>query len=428
MCRFKRILVQINSLLSALLRDHWLIEPNRGEAYFPLVHSILSGQSRDTSTEKPKALSYMPIMETGNETGFSEDKPEGDAIMKVRLNGPMLKYGGLCNYGTMDYVAWIKEANQNPEIGGILLEVDSPGGQASGVDLLREVIASSEKPVMVQINGLMASAAAYSMIGGTKIYASSKSDMIGSFGGLISFKDYSKAMERMGIKTVTVYAPQSTEKNIEAEEAIKGNTKLLKKELGALIDIHHQAVRDLRNLSSDSWETGRMFFAEEALSIGLIDGIQNIDETVNQLLSLIQTNNNSSQMFNKHKKLSALAGIAEADLTEAQLTEVNDELDGQKIEAVRVVPASFVAEADNAIAEKNLAVKAKQDAEAALTVANTDRDNWKAKAEAYGKQPGATPTALEKKDETKVESNKTQLISETDKELMEARGQIFTVA
>lgn len=417
--------MQVNPLLSAILREPWLIEPGAAESYYPLVQNILSGQFKAEGVEKDPALSYTAF--SGDSMASSDTKPEGGSIMRLNLRGPMLKYGGMCSYGTMDYVNWVKDANSDDEIGGILFEVDSPGGQGSGVDLLREVIVLSEKPVYVQVNGQIASAAAYSLIGADKIYLSSKSDRIGSFGGMVTYKDYSEAMKRMGIKDVTIYAPQSTEKNYEAEEALKGNEKPLKAELKKLIDIQHSAVRELRDISTDKWETGRMFFAEEALAINLIDGIQSIDQTIEELLSLIQTNNNSSQMFNKHKKLSALAGVAEADLTETQLTDVNAELDSLQLSAVRVVPASFVADADNAIAEKNVALKAQKDAEAALTAMTAERDNWKVKAESFGSQPGEKPTQLEKKNETVEDPKEPVMISETDKELMELKGKVFQV-
>lgn len=393
----------------------------------PLVLSLLSGKV--IATEKPPIpLSYLTLAES--DSGyyeFQEEKPIEETIMRMDITGPILKYGGYCSYGTMDYIDWIRNANNDDSISALLITVDSPGGQASGIELLRDAIASSQKPVAVQIVGLAASAAAYSIVSADRIYASSDVDTIGSYGGMITWTDYSAYLKKNGIKVHTVYAPQSTHKNFEATEAEKGNYKPLEEKLKTLIDYHHAAVTKYREPSSDAWEDGKTFFATDALEWGLIDGIQSIDETMNELLSLIQTNNNSSQMFNKHKKLSALAGVAEADLTEAQVDDVNAELDSLQLSAVRVVPASFVADADNAIAEKNVALKAQKDAEAALTAMTADRDNWKAKAESYGNQPGDKPTQLEKKNETVKSTDAPTPISQTDKELMELQGKTFVV-
>lgn len=79
-------------------------------------------------------------------------------------------------------VTWsIKDANTNPQIKAIVIDVDSGGGSPVGGEEIANAIKNSKKPVVAFIRGSGASAAYWAISSADKIFASANSD-VGSIG------------------------------------------------------------------------------------------------------------------------------------------------------------------------------------------------------------------------------------------------------
>ncbi|MFX8577776.1 S49 family peptidase, partial [Acinetobacter baumannii] len=91
-------------------------------------------------------------------------------------------YTGIQN----DIVQYMNTAS----VRGILLDVDSPGGEVAGLAELAEFIAEAakEKPIYAVANSLMASAAYWMSSGATRIYAAPNS-AVGSIGVVTAHVD-----------------------------------------------------------------------------------------------------------------------------------------------------------------------------------------------------------------------------------------------
>ena len=108
---------------------------------------------------------------------------------------------------TVDLRNRIVTAANNYEVRRIVLNIDSPGGTAIGV---QEVFATirqvkSRKPVLASINGVAASAAYWIAAAATKVYAS-PSSMVGGVGAVCVHRESSKADEQAGIKYTFIQA------------------------------------------------------------------------------------------------------------------------------------------------------------------------------------------------------------------------------
>jgi capsid assembly protease len=139
-----------------------------------------------------------------------EVTPDGIAV--IPIEGTLVhKTYGLNAYSGMRSYTEIEEevldAATDPEIRGILLEFDSPGGEVAGVFDLADTIASARttKPVYAVANNDAFSAAYLLASGAERIYASRTSGT-GSIGVIVSHLDISGNDEKLGYKYTIIHA------------------------------------------------------------------------------------------------------------------------------------------------------------------------------------------------------------------------------
>lgn len=295
------------STISAILRGSWLIDSNYAESMLPFVQSILNknsgismGPASKDAFEQYKNEEWQKFPQAGHiEAGVfvasrwkSFNEAPDDSIAVINISGPILKAGGECGEpGALHFNSWIKMANASPRIKGILLQIDSPGGMVDGTQTVVDAIRNSKKPIVAFIDdGMMASAATWIGTAAKEVYASQKTDRIGSIGVFRTIYDYTGWFEKMGIKVHEIYAPQSTDKNKDYYDALKGNYDPAKKELEFIANQFIDSIKSFRegklNLSKGDPFTGKMFNADQAIEIGLIDGYMSIEEAVSRVYEL----------------------------------------------------------------------------------------------------------------------------------------------
>lgn len=185
---------------------------------------------------------------------------------------------------THEVRAAVLAAQADDAVERVILLMDSPGGSVMGVDETAVAIAAlaAAKPVTVQVAGQMASAAYYLGSQGTEIVAG-RTDMIGSIGTRITLWDMSRAFEEMGVTVHTVDTGPF-------KSAGEPGTPITEEHLGyfqSVVDgfqrYFRAAVQRGRSLDDKQFAAvadGRMWLAEEAQALGLIDRIATADETL----------------------------------------------------------------------------------------------------------------------------------------------------
>lgn len=298
---------------SAILRGKWLLDKQWAHAHMPLVLKLMKGENvefgfeKDETVEAKKVLSNKAtsVYEVGYYTDLS--RIPGGSIAMLTLAGPVTKYGDMCSYGSVDHVATLNRLSNSPNIAGIILNIDSPGGEAAGTAMLADAIKAvgKNKPVIALIDdGIAASAAMWIASAAKEIYTTQKTDMVGSVGVYTTIADWYGYFKEQGLQVRDIYAPQSTDKNLDYREALKGNDDLIKEELKVLADefIGTVATNRAGKLTSNDWATGKMFYSREAEKIGLTDGQKSFDQVVrrmNKLISQQQQSNSNNMAFEK---------------------------------------------------------------------------------------------------------------------------------
>lgn len=204
------------------------------------------------------------------------------SIAHLKLQGVMRSQDGASTRGINSLLADFHAAYQNDNIDGILLEVNTGGGESLAGTILQATIAESPKAVVAWAH-FMASAGVRATAPADEIIASSTGSEIGSIGTFITLSKYFASWYNNYYEDM--YASKSTNKNRDFREYMKGNKEPMQK----AIDTHNEYFLDemkrYRPLKRDVDHTlsGEMFYATEAKSRGLVDGIGSLTYAVSRL-------------------------------------------------------------------------------------------------------------------------------------------------
>ncbi len=182
-----------------------------------------------------------------------------------------------------DTVSLISKAEQDPNIFGTLLFVDSGGGSAAAGEFIAAELMKSAMPTAAYILDVGASAAYLAATGADTIIASPFAD-VGSIGVTMSYLDYSKQNAKEGIEYVSLTSGKfkdygSPDKSLTAEERI-----LLERDLAIWHEEFVKQVATNRNLSIEEvvkLADGSSMPGKMALENKLIDQLGN-KETVRE--------------------------------------------------------------------------------------------------------------------------------------------------
>ncbi|MFC0605903.1 S49 family peptidase [Winogradskyella pulchriflava] len=269
---------------SEIKRGIWFMEPRIALSYADVVSNILS-KTKTEIDPRPEAITIkQALAPNGAKIGYDEEIPEG-SIGVVAIHGPMLKYGDWCSYGADELVGFAEEFEAHDNIIGQIWLMDSGGGSVAAIAPYLDFLNKTNKPV-VALCDLCASASYYVASATDYIMAENNiSAMFGSIGVMIQFADYKKYYEKEGIALHEIYADQSKDKNLDFRKALENDYEPMKTEMLNPLAIQFQEhVKASRNLTdANAVLSGKMFYAEKALQLGLIDGIGNMSAAINKV-------------------------------------------------------------------------------------------------------------------------------------------------
>ncbi|WP_129616153.1 S49 family peptidase [Bacteroides cellulosilyticus] len=278
-----------SSLYSAVCRGKWFISFRDVEANLILVDKLLERGITKEDAEKRSDVEPIPVLlstggkEAKSGNGFADAPKDSTAI--IPIHGTLLKYGTYCSYGTTELADILRQAAESSNISSVLLDIDSGGGSVDAIAPLVDAIqyAQSKGKSVVAHCDLCASAAYYIASYCDEIIASNQiSSEFGSIGVMMSFPDYAKYYEREGVKVHTIYSSLSDYKNAPFEMAKEGKYEMIREEeLDPLARDFQENVKANRGnklkLDTTGLVRGRMFYAKDAIAVGLADAIGTLD-------------------------------------------------------------------------------------------------------------------------------------------------------
>ena len=208
------------------------------------------------------------------------DVPEG-SVVAFRLTGMLYRWM------TAELSELIDTAESNPNIDGIILVIDGPGGMAGGVPALAEKIHSLRTPAATLVTGEMCSAHLWIGASTLRIFADSRFCEVGSIGAMTTFTSYKKYFEQNGIENRDIYPDTSDLKNREYRDLEdNGDESAVKQRLERLHRAFVAHVAECRGLDPDmskEYFRGAMMQAGDAMKAGLVDEIGGMPDVLRWL-------------------------------------------------------------------------------------------------------------------------------------------------
>ncbi|GIW82597.1 MAG: hypothetical protein KatS3mg105_4404 [Gemmatales bacterium] len=242
--------------------------------------------SRHLAEAQPQPIQAHTIKHRSGQAGTAEKN-----IRVIELVGTLMKSRpSLGGTSTVDARRQIRLAANDNSVDAILLHIDSPGGTVAGTDdLAKEVqAAAKKKPVFAQIEDLGASAAYWIASQADKVFANSPTALVGSIGTLLVVYDFSQQAEKEGIRTLVFATGDLKGAGVAGSKVTDQQADYfqgLVNDAQRQFDLAVQAGRRLNESQFAKAKTGAVFAADEALRLGLLDGIQNLDATLERIAS-----------------------------------------------------------------------------------------------------------------------------------------------
>ena len=197
------------------------------------------------------------------------------------------------------------KAREDENVKAIVLRVNSPGGSALTSDIIwREVaLAKKVKPVIVSMGNVAASGGYYIAAGADKIFAE-PTTITGSIGVFGTVPNMTELADNIGINAEQV----GTNKNAVEYSLFEPMQDSFKNQIQESIEETYQTflqrVSEGRNMTMaqvDSVAQGRVWSGTEALEVGLVDELGNLDDAIAAAAEIASLGSYGVKKFPKYK-------------------------------------------------------------------------------------------------------------------------------
>ena len=212
-------------------------------------------------------------------------------VVKIEVRGAIAfseqnrSFFGRSEEGAEDIIEDLKMAREDKDVRGILLQVNSPGGEITACDLIDQEIrkfrsSTSNRFVVTYMRGLAASGGYYVSAHSDRIVIS-PTTITGSIGVMMSGLNFAEAAEKLGIKNMTFTSGPMKDmlnpmkgvspavSNI-VQETIE---ELHSRFVDTIADGRRMPVEKVRELAD-----GRIYTAKQSVANGLTDKIGYMEE------------------------------------------------------------------------------------------------------------------------------------------------------
>lgn len=211
----------------------------------------------------------------------SEPMPSMPGIAVIPIHGTLVRRAlgldaasGLTSYARI--AADLDAALAAPDVAGILLDIDSPGGEAGGVFELGEQIraASRTKPIWAHA-GDAAFSAAYALACATQRVSLSTTGGVGSIGVIALHIDQSVRNAQNGLSVTALTAGAHKNDGTPHAPLTPQATAALQTEIDRLYALFVDHVAHMRGLDADAVRAteAALFFGDDAVASGLADAV-----------------------------------------------------------------------------------------------------------------------------------------------------------
>ena len=275
--------LQYGHILTAVRETPWALRPEKLATILDLLRFRSEG-GRLTAEEIQQRIGAARQQVPRPSAGSVQVIPIFGVISQ-RLSMMSEMSGGT---STERIAAAFSQAVNDPAVGSIVLQIDSPGGGVYGVAELSDQIraARSSKPI-VAVADAQAASAAYWIASAADEISVTPSGEVGSIGVWTAHEDWSQALAAEGIAVSLIsagkykvegnpYEPLGEDARAAIQSRVDDYYKLF---TGAVAKGRGVSVSDVRA----GFGEGRMVGAQEAVKLGMADRVETMDQAVSRL-------------------------------------------------------------------------------------------------------------------------------------------------
>ena len=274
-------------LASRVFGTPLLIHPRKLEVILSVVGPRMGMVVPETSAQ----LAQIPQPERVMRTDLQVPNIAVISILGtlVRRTGAMDAASGLTSYASIS--AQINAAINDPNVDAVLLDIDSPGGEAGGAfDLADEIVsARSTKPIWALANDDAFSAAYAIACSAERIYLT-RTGGVGSIGVIALHVDQTQRDALDGYRYTAIYA--GDRKNDLSPHLPLSNeaSTTLQTEVDRLYEMFVSTVATNRGLDAQAVRDTQagLFYAGDAIEAGFADAIGTADDALRALAMEVQ--------------------------------------------------------------------------------------------------------------------------------------------
>lgn len=265
-------------ILSRIKSQPWACTPE-------VMETIMDIASRQNMS--PEAVAK----EIGRPLRNSYDVEMRGSVGILPMQGPLIRYAtmfsqisGATSYDMLaqDFAKMVDD----PNVSAIILNIDSPGGEANGVSEFADQIAAARgtKPIVAYVGGMGASAAYWLAAAADEIVISDTA-ILGSIGTVMSVTDTKEKDAKAGVKTYTIVSSQSPYKRVDASSE-EGQSRL-QAMVDSLSDVFIDKVGQYRGVDAETvmknFGQGDVLVGQAAVTAGLADRVGSFEGLLAEL-------------------------------------------------------------------------------------------------------------------------------------------------
>ena len=199
----------------------------------------------------------------------------------------------------------LKKAKEDSLVKGVILNVNSPGGSVYASERIAKEIKDlkeAKKPVYTVMGEMAASGGYYISAPTNRIYASNET-WTGSIGVIIQSKSFQGLFDKYGVKEQNITTGKMKDAGTMGRDMSKEEKEYFQGLVDSAFDRFVKIVSEGRGLSEREVRKiadGRVYDGSQALSLGLVDKIGDIDQAI---ADMTKENKLTNPMVTRNKDL-----------------------------------------------------------------------------------------------------------------------------
>jgi protease-4 len=248
----------------------------------------------------------MPDMRETWSSGQGDTK-----VVRIPVEGMIMLGGSSWYAGNADTVLRaIRRATQDPEVKGLLLEINSGGGGITDSDIIYKALldfkAKEKGRVVVSLMGDIAASGAYYIALASDRILVHPTTLTGSIGVIMQSYNFKELAARLGVQDVTIKSGANKDLFNPFHEIAPEQKELMQRMISAMHERFVGLVAENRKLPKETvapLADGRIFLADEALKNGLIDGIGYGADAQSAVANLLEVEDVKVYRYGEHVTL-----------------------------------------------------------------------------------------------------------------------------